>query len=49
MPTNSNFNFFKNKPEQSLVESLINEAISMFGFDAYYIPRDVEINYDYLY
>lgn len=49
MPTNPNFNFFKNKPEQSLVESLINEAIAMFGFDAYYIPRDVEINYDYLY
>lgn len=49
MPTNPYFDFYKNRPEQNLVEDLIHEAIRMFGFDCYYIPRNQEVVSDLLY
>nr|QMP83645.1 MAG: hypothetical protein [Caudoviricetes sp.] len=49
MPTNRFFNFYKNKPEQNLVEDLLNESINMFGFNAYYIPNSNTEAKDFLY
>jgi hypothetical protein len=49
MPTNYFFNFYKNKPEQNLVEDLLNESINMFGFNAYYIPNSNKEAKDFLY
>ena len=49
MPTNYFFNFYKNKPEQNLVEDLITESIKMFGFNGYYIPNTNDSARDLLY
>jgi hypothetical protein len=49
MPTNPYFDFYKNRPEQNLVEDLIHEAVKMFGFDCYYIPRNEAAVSDLLY
>lgn len=49
MPVKPFFNFYKNKPEQSLVDNLINEAINIFGFNGYYIPNTNKSNRDFLY
>jgi hypothetical protein len=49
MPTSSFFNNYNSELEQSLVESLVHEAINIMGFDGYYIPNDNEINRDLLY
>jgi hypothetical protein len=49
MPTNPYFDFYKNRPEQNLVEDLIHEAVKMFGFDCYYIPRNETAVSDLLY
>jgi hypothetical protein len=46
--TNFFFNNFKNSQEQDLLENLIIEAISIYGIDAYYIPRVLN-NYDSVY
>lgn len=40
MPSNPYFNFYKNKPEQSLAEQLVHESIQIMGFDGYYIPKE---------
>lgn len=40
MPVSTFFDFYKNKPEQNLVEDLCNETINIFGFNGYYVPRD---------
>lgn len=47
--TNIHFNFYKNKPEQDLVEDLIHESIKMMGFDAHYIPIMNDNERDLLY
>lgn len=39
MATNKYFNLFHQKQEQSLVQSLIEEAIKIHGIEAVYIPR----------
>ena len=49
MPANYFFNFYKNKPEQNLVEDLLNESIKMFGFNGYYIPNANDAARDLLY
>lgn len=49
MPVSTFFNFYKNKQEQSLVEDIANEAINIFGFTGYYIPRNLETISDLLY
>jgi hypothetical protein len=43
MATNPYFNSFNNgiTGEQNLHQSLIDESIRMYGFDVYYLPRDV--------
>ena len=41
------FNFYKSKPEQSLVEDLVNESLNIFGFNGYYIPRNGDIDLIY--
>lgn len=48
MATNFFFNNFKNSQEQNLLESLIIEAIKIYGEDMYYIPRKIN-NLDKLY
>ena len=47
MATNFFFNNFNSSQEQSLLESLIIEAIRIYGQDMYYIPRNLG-NYDNL-
>lgn len=42
------FNNFKSSQEQNLLESLIIEAIGIYGEDVYYIPRKIN-NLDKLY
>lgn len=42
------FNNFRSSGEQSLLEDLTIEAISIYGNDVYYIPRKIT-NYDALY
>ena len=49
MPANYFFNFYKNKPEQDVVEDLLDESIRMFGFNAYYIPNENESARDLIY
>lgn len=49
MPVSTFFNFYKNQPEQNLVEDLANEAINIFGFNGYYIPRNSDTISDLLY
>lgn len=49
MPTSSFFNLYKNRPEQTLVEDLIHEAIKILGFDCYYIPNSNESVRDLLF
>lgn len=49
MPINPNFSFYTDKQEQSLMEDLINEALSIFGFESFYIPKAESINPDLLY
>ena len=49
MPTNPFFNFYKNKPEQNLVEDLIHESIKMMGFDCHYIPNTNQQSRDLLF
>lgn len=49
MPSNYFFNFYKNVPEQNLVEDLLNESIKMFGFNGYYIPNENEAARDLIY
>ena len=49
MPTSSFFNLYKNRPEQTLVEDLIHEAIKILGFDCYYIPNSNESARDLLF
>jgi hypothetical protein len=43
MPVNTYFNSFNNgvQSEQDLYEDLIIESIQIYGFDAYYLPRDI--------
>ena len=41
MATNFYFNNFKNSGEQDLLESLVVEAIQVYGLDMYYITRDI--------
>jgi hypothetical protein len=48
MATNFFFNNFKSSQEQLLLESLIIEAIKIYGEDMYYIPRNLG-NLDALY
>ena len=48
MSTNFYFNNFKSSQEQSLLESLIIEAIRIYGEDMYYVPRNIN-NLDKLY
>ena len=48
MATNFYFNNFKSSQEQLLLESLIIEAIKIYGEDMYYIPRNIN-NLDMLY
>ena len=47
MPVTTFLNFYNSKNEQSLLESLCNEAINLFGFNGYYIPRfgDIDLIY----
>lgn len=49
MPTNPFFNFYNSKQEQNLVEDLINEALGIYSFEAYYVPRDSDVQPDLLY
>jgi hypothetical protein len=49
MPVSTFFDFYKNKPEQNLVEDLCNETINIFGFNGYYIPRDNIVLDDLMY
>jgi len=42
------FNNFKSSQEQSLLENLIIEAISIYGLDCHYVPRKLN-NYDSVY
>jgi hypothetical protein len=48
MATNVYFNNFQSSGEQSLIESLIVEAIKIYGEDVYYMPRTIG-NLDKLY
>ena len=48
MATNFFFNNFKSSQEQNLIESLIIEAIKIYGEDMYYVPRKLG-NFDALY
>ena len=48
MATNFYFNNYKNSGEQDLLESLIVEAIRIYGEDMYYITRNIN-NLDKLY
>lgn len=48
MPTNPEFNLYNSSNEQDLWESLIIEAIQIYGIDVRYIPRQIE-NLDELY
>lgn len=48
MSTNFYFNNFGASQEQQLVESLVIEAIKMYGIDMFYIPRTV-VNRDSIY
>lgn len=48
MATNFFFNNFKSSQEQLLLESLIIEAIRIYGEDMLYVPRNIN-NYDKLY
>ena len=41
MATNFYFNNYKNSGEQDLLESLIVEAIRIYGEDMYYITRNI--------
>ena len=45
---NTYFNFFMATNEQSLVESLVSEALAMYAHAVYYIPRVIE-NKDKIY
>jgi hypothetical protein len=45
MPTNQYFNHYNATNEQDLIEDLIIEAIQIYGFDTYYMPRVLE-DYD---
>jgi hypothetical protein len=47
MPLNPYFNQVTYKPEQALIEDLIEEAIQIYGHEVYYIRRDV-VNMDTL-
>ena len=42
------FNNFQSSQEQNLLENLIIEAISIYGLDCYYVPRNIN-NLDKLY
>ena len=46
--TNFFFNNFNSSQEQNLLESLIIEAISIYGEQMYFIPRNIN-NFDQLY
>lgn len=48
MAKNPYFNNFENTAEQSLVNSLIVEAIAIYGHDIYFIPRNLG-KYDEIY
>ena len=48
MATNVFFNNFNNSGEQDLIEDLIIESISIYGIDAYYLPKTY-YDYDNLY
>lgn len=39
MGTNPYFNNFNNKIEQNLYEDIVAEAIQIYGYDLYYLPR----------
>jgi hypothetical protein len=49
MPTSTYFNFYKNRPEQNLIEDLMVESIKQYGFDGYYIPLENEAARDLLF
>ena len=42
------FNNFESSQEQDLIEDLIIESISIYGIEAYYLPKTYG-DYDYLY
>lgn len=46
--TSKFFNKFHFSSEQNLLQDLIEEAISIYGIEVYYLPRNL-INYDQLY
>lgn len=48
MAKNPYFNNFENTAEQSLINSLIVEAIAIYGHDIYFIPRNLG-KYDEIY
>ena len=48
MATNHYFNNFNSKPQQSLVDQLVIEAIRMFGNDVWYISRNLSNENDIL-
>ncbi len=48
MATNQYLNIYKSNPDQTLVDSLIQEAIKCTGFDVYYLPR-IYVKEDKLY
>lgn len=45
MPVNKYFNLTTLQSEQDLIQDLIDESISIYGHDVYYIPRDT-VNLD---
>jgi hypothetical protein len=47
--TSPYFRNYSSEPEQNLVEDLIHEAVSIMGFDGYYIPNTNEASRDLLY
>lgn len=42
MALNTFFNNHESYEEQSLVESLVNESIKMYGYDVWYLPRTLK-------
>lgn len=49
MGTNKYFNLFNDKADQQLYEDLINEAVSVNGIDAFYMPRRSQTKADPLF
>lgn len=47
MTANKYFNLFKNKPEQDLLDDLMNEVIGIHGMNCLYIPRSGPVDVFY--